>query len=110
MEPTPIAFEGIEPIQSLVAEEAEDDLLGVHLEHHHASVVMITLNNIWEACMEPRNVVFVHVETVLILHAEVQEDAPLDDQLGVRYGGIVHIFCIRHHTWTKNSPYLAKNN
>ena len=30
MEPTLIAFEGIEPIQSLVAEEAEDGLLGVH--------------------------------------------------------------------------------
>ena len=46
MEPTHIAFEGIEPIQSLVAEVAEDGLLGVHLGHHHASVVIITLNNI----------------------------------------------------------------
>ena len=41
-----IALEGIEPIQSLVAEVAEDGLLGVHLGHHHASVVIITLNNI----------------------------------------------------------------
>ena len=41
-----IALEGIEPIQSLVAEVAEDGLLSVHLGHHHASVVIITLNNI----------------------------------------------------------------
>ena len=46
MEPNPKAFEDIEPIQSLVAEVAEDGLLGVHLGHHHASVVIITLNNI----------------------------------------------------------------
>ena len=49
-----IALEGIEPIQSLVAEVAEDGLLGVHLGHHHASVVIITLNNIWGSCMESR--------------------------------------------------------
>ena len=54
MEPNPIAFEDIEPIQSLVAEVAEDGLLGVHLGHHHASVVIITLNNIWGSCMESR--------------------------------------------------------
>ena len=55
-----IALEGIEPIQSLVAEVAED----VHRGHHHATVVMMTLNNIWGLCMESRNVVFVHFETV----------------------------------------------
>ena len=59
-----IDLEGIEPIQSLVAEVAEDGLLGVHLGHHHATVVMMALNNIWGLCMESRNVVFVHVETV----------------------------------------------
>ena len=64
MEPTHIAFEGIEPIQSLVAEVAEDGLLGAHLGHHHASVVIITLNNIWGSCMESRIMFFVHVETV----------------------------------------------
>ena len=59
-----IALEGIEVIQSLVAEVAEDGLLGVHLGHRHVSVVMITLNNTWGSYMESRNVVFVHVETV----------------------------------------------
>ena len=38
-----IALEVIEPIQSLVAEVAEDGLLGVHLGLHHAYVVKITL-------------------------------------------------------------------
>ena len=64
MEPNPIALEGIEPIQSLVVEVAEDGVLSVHLGLHHAYVVMIILNNIWGSYMESRNVVFVHVETV----------------------------------------------
>ena len=63
MEPNTIAFEGIEIIQSLVAEVAEGGALSVHLGLCHIHVVVITHNNTWGAYIESRNVLFVHVET-----------------------------------------------
>ena len=58
-----IAFECIATIQSLGVEEAEDAVLGVHLRLHNAYVVMIILNNIQEAFIDSRYVVFLHVKT-----------------------------------------------